>query len=92
MLNATELMVNDNVGDSMVSQFTWADTTAFGDLSSHHTRIKNIISSRLGYTDQADDVAQEVFLSAMQNLKGFISLTQRAFQKIVRNFYLMLLN
>ncbi|MCK4788354.1 MAG: RNA polymerase sigma factor [Desulfobacteraceae bacterium] len=71
MLNATELMVNDNVSNVLASRFTWADTSAFDDLASHYSHITNMVSSRLDWSDEADDVVQEVFLSALKNLKGF---------------------
>ena len=71
MLNATELMVNNNVGNSLASRFTWADTSAFDDLASHYSHITNMVSYRLDWSDEADDVVQEVFLSALKNLKGF---------------------
>ena len=73
MLDITELMINDNIGYSLVSQLTHADTPTFDELFSFHTSIKNLVSSRLAYSDEADDVVQEVFLSAMNNLKGFRS-------------------
>ncbi len=64
-------MVNDNVSDSLASRSRWADTTAFDELALHHTHITNIVSARLDWSDEADDVVQEVFLSALKNLKGF---------------------
>ena len=73
MFNATELMVNDNVSDSSPSRSVWNDAPAFDELASHHSRIKNVVSYRLGNSVEADDVTQEVFLSALRNLKRFRS-------------------
>ena len=71
MLNATELMVNEAVNNPPASRFGRAEPVGFDELVSHHGRITNIVSSRLGFSDEADDLVQEIFLSAMKNLKGF---------------------
>ncbi len=64
-------MVIDNINDPLLSGLTCRKPSAFDDLASHHTRVKNVVSSRLDNSDEADDVVQEVFLSALKNLKGF---------------------
>ena len=39
-------------------------------LARHRPRIRQLVSARLGGSDDVDDVVQEVFLSALKNLKG----------------------
>ena len=69
MLNTTELMVNDNVSNPLLSEFMQGGLEEC--VVSQHSRIKNAVSYRLDRSDEADDVVQEVFLSALKNLKGF---------------------
>ena len=74
MLNATEVMVNGNVSNVLASRFAWGDAAAFDEfVASHQIRIKHLVSGRLNWSDEADDVVQEVFLSALKSLKGFRS-------------------
>lgn len=43
----------------------------FDELVSYHTRINHVISPRMDCSHESDDVVQEVFLSALTNLRGF---------------------
>ncbi|MCK4850137.1 MAG: sigma-70 family RNA polymerase sigma factor [Phycisphaerae bacterium] len=73
MLNTTEIMVNSDVSNSLPARFAWSEAAAFDELASHHSHITNIVSFRLDSSDEADDLVQEVFLSALKNLNGFRS-------------------
>ena len=71
MLNATEAMVNSNVSDPLASRLAEHDAAGFDELALHHRHITNTVLSQLECSDKAEDVVQDVFLSAMKNLKGF---------------------
>ncbi len=64
-------MVNEAVNNPAASRFERAEPVGFDELVSHHGRITNIVSSRLGRSEETEDVVQEVFLSAMKNLNRF---------------------
>ena len=72
MLNTAELMANDNVNDPLLSGFTCREVTTFdGFVALHQARIRHLVSAHLDSSDEADDLVQEVFMSALKNLKGF---------------------
>ena len=65
-------MVNDNVSNSVPSRAAWGEEAGLDAMwPSHHVRIRRLVSGRLDWSDEADDVTQEVFLSALKNLEGF---------------------
>ena len=65
-------MVNSDVSNLLPSRFARGDGAAFDDfVALHQVRIRRLVSARLDWSDEADDVVQEVFLSALKNLKGF---------------------
>jgi RNA polymerase sigma-70 factor (ECF subfamily) len=65
----------------LLSRSQRGDQTAYGELVKHHYRLVSTVALRLGVqADVAQDVSQEVFLRAWQQLPGFRPQGENSFR------------
>ena len=66
------MLYNEIEDQELVRQAAAGSREAFGELvSRHHQMVRTMLMRALGHRSEVDDVAQEVFLSALRGVAGF---------------------
>jgi RNA polymerase sigma factor (sigma-70 family) len=62
----------DRAGDDLVTRAAHGDREAFAQIvAAHHARVSRLAYRLLGWSGDVEDVVQDVFVAAWENLPGF---------------------